>query len=50
MVSRQEHWSGQPSPGAPLQPEIEPVSPALQACSSPSELPGNPSWVAGLSK
>ena len=40
--SRQEYWSGLPflSPGDLLHPEIEPQSPALQAASLPSELPG----------
>ena len=40
--SRQEDWSGLPfpSPGDLPDPEIKPVSPALQADSLPSELPG----------
>ena len=42
--SRQEYWSGLPcpSPGALSDPEIEHGSPALQADSLPSELPGEP--------
>ena len=41
--SRQEFWSGLPfpSPGDPY-PRIEPESPALQADSLPSKLPGKP--------
>ena len=42
---RQEtHWSGLPlpSPGDVPDPGIEPGSPALQADSLPSELPGKP--------
>ena len=40
--SRQECWSGLPfpSPGDLPDPEIEPVSPALQADALPSEPPG----------
>ena len=40
----QEYWSGQPipSPGDLPNPEIEPGSPALQADSIPTELPGKP--------
>ena len=40
--SRQEYWSGLlfPSPGDLPDPGIEPQSPALQADSLPSELPG----------
>ena len=40
--SRQEYWSRLPfpSPGDLPSPEIEPGSPALQADSSPFELPG----------
>ena len=39
--SRQEYWGGLlfPSPGDLSDPGIEPVSPALQADSLPSELP-----------
>ena len=39
---RQEYWSGLPIPlpGDLLNPEVEPVPPALQADSLPSELPG----------
>ena len=42
--SRQEYWSGQPfpSPGDLPDPGIQPVSPALQAKSLLSELPGKP--------
>ena len=41
-LSRQEYWSGLPCspPGDLLSPRIEPRSPALQADSLPSELPG----------
>ena len=38
--SRQEYWSGLPSPGDLPDPGIEPGSPTLQADSLPSELPG----------
>ena len=40
--SRQEYWSGLsfPSPGNHPQPGMEPGSPALQADSLPTELPG----------
>ena len=40
--SRQEYWSGLqcPSPGDLPNPRIEPWSPALQADSLPTELPG----------
>ena len=42
--SRQEYWSGLlfPSPGDIPDPEMEPVSLALQADSLPSELLGKP--------
>ena len=42
--SRQEYWSGLLfcSPGDPPDPGIKPVSPALQADSSPSESQGKP--------
>ena len=42
--SRQEHWSGLPfpSPGYLSNPGIEPGSPALQADSLPTEIPGKP--------
>ena len=42
--SRQEYWSGLPfpSPGDLPNPRIEPGSPALQADSLPTELPGKP--------
>ena len=42
--SRQEYWSGLsfPSPGDLPQPGIKPGSPALQADSLPTELPGKP--------
>ena len=36
-------WVAIPSPGDLPHPEIEPVSPALQADSLPSETPGKPS-------
>ena len=41
-LSRREYWSGQPcpSPGVLLDPGTESGSPALQADSLPSELPG----------
>ena len=41
--SNQEYWSGElfPSPGDLSDPGTEPGSPALQADSLPSELPGN---------
>ena len=41
---RKEYWSGLlfPSPGDLLNPGIEPASPALQANSFPTELPGKP--------
>ena len=44
-LSRQEYWSGLPfpSPGDLPDPEMEPRSPAVQADSLPSELPGK-SW------
>ena len=42
LVHRQEYWSGLPfpSPGDPLNPEIEPRSPSLQAVSLLTELQG----------
>ena len=42
--SRQQYWNGLPfpSPGDLPNPEIEPGSPALQADTLPSELPGKP--------
>ena len=42
--ARQEYWNGLPfpSPGDLLDPGTELVSPALQADSLPSELPGKP--------
>ena len=45
--SRQEFWSGLPfpSPGDLPDPGIEPRSPALQADTLPSELPGKPQWA-----
>ena len=41
--SRQDHWSGvpSPSPGGLPNPGIDPGSPALQADALPSEPPGN---------
>ena len=46
---RQEYWSGLPfpSPGDLPNPGINPRSPALQADSSPSELPGS-HWISEL--
>ena len=43
-LPRQEYWSGQPvpSPRDLPNPGIEPGSPALQADSLPTELPGKP--------
>ena len=43
-LSRQEYWSGLPSPppGDLPNPGIKPRSPALQADSLPSEPPGKP--------
>ena len=45
--SRQEYWSGVPfpSPGALLDPGIEPWSPAFQADALTSEPPGKPHMV-----
>ena len=42
--SRQKYWNGLPflSPGDLVDPGIEPGSPALQADSLPTELPGKP--------
>ena len=42
--SRQEYWSGLlfPPPGDLPNPEVAPMSPALQADSLPSEAPGKP--------
>ena len=42
--SRQEHWSGLPfpSPGHLPDPGTKPASPALQAVSLQTELPGKP--------
>ena len=44
---RQEYWNGLPfpSPGALYNPGFEPRSPALQADSLPSELPGKPGML-----
>ena len=49
--SRQEYWSGLPfsSPGDLPNPEIEPVSPALQADSLLSEPPGKPFMLVDVS-
>ena len=49
--SRQGYWSGLPfpSPGDLPNPGIEPRSPALQADSLPSELPGKPNVILSLS-
>ena len=52
--SRQEYWSGlpSPSPGDRPNPEIKPRSPTLRADSLPSEPPGKPilplKWKLGL--
>ena len=48
--SRQEYWSGvpSPSPGDLPDPGIEPQSPALQADALPSELPGRPTALVGV--
>ena len=50
--SRQEYWRGLsfPPPGDLPNPEIEPMSPALQVDSLPSESPGKPknTWVGSL--
>ena len=48
--SRQEHWSGLPSPtpGDLPNPEIKPRSPALQKDSLPSEPPGKPIYFQGI--
>ena len=40
--SRQEYWSGLPSPGGLPDPGIEPESPALQTDSLMSDAPGKP--------
>ena len=47
--SRQEYWSSLPFPfpGGLSDPGIKPRSPALQAGSLPSELPGKPLSVKG---
>ena len=46
VLSSQEYWNGWPClPQRDLpNPRIEPVSPALQACSLPTEPPGKPYW------
>ena len=51
-IARQEYWSGLPfsSPGALLNPSIEPRSPALQADSLPSEPPGKSKWYKYVSQ
>ena len=48
--SRQEYWSGlpSPSPGDLPNPGIKPGSPTLQADSLPSELPGKSSFYIKL--
>ena len=50
--SKQEYWSGLPfpSPGDLPGLRIEPGSPALQADSLPSELPGKPMSIRGASQ
>ena len=49
--SRQEYWSGLPfpSPGDLPNPGIEPVSPALQTDTLPSEPPGKPIFSTVIS-
>ena len=49
--SRQEYWNGLPfpSPGERSDPGIEPRSPALQADSLLTELPGKPKTACGIS-
>ena len=49
--SRQDYWSGLPFPfpGDLPDPGIKPGSPALQADSLPSELPGKPSMESSTS-
>ena len=48
--SRQEYWNGLPfpSPGVLPNPGLESRSPALQADSLPSDLPGKPSLLGGV--
>ena len=48
--SRQEYWSGLPSPSAGdlSNPGTEPESPSLQADSLPSEPPGKPNITSAL--
>ena len=48
---RQEYWSGLPfpPPGALPDPGVEPVFPASQADSLPTEIPGKPSLSSGVS-
>ena len=48
--SRQEYWSGLPfpSPGNLPDPGIEPMSPALQADTLPSEPPGKPKYMVSF--
>ena len=45
---RQEYWSELPSPGDLPDPGIEPGSPALQANSLLTELPGKPIWCSAV--
>ena len=49
--SRQEYWSGLsfPPPGFRLHPGVEPGVPAMQADSSPTELPGKPNVLCRAS-
>ena len=46
-ISRQEYWSGLPFPSPEDRPDpgIKPGSPALQADSLLTELPGNPMYI-----
>ena len=48
--SRQEYWSGLPFPslGDLHDPGVKPRSPALQAVSLPSEIPGKPQIRNGI--
>ena len=48
--SRQEHWSGWPSPPSGDLPGTEPRSPTLQADSLPTEPPGKPKTMCIICK
>ena len=50
LQARLLDWSAMPSPGDLSDPGIEPMSPALQAVSLPSEPPGKPNLYKGVSK